>query len=155
MKTVLIAIDWSEFAEKAFDWYVYHLHRKGTKIILAHYIEAEKEKEYKKKEEAMIELQEMYESRLQQMKIEYEWITGTGSSPGEHIIDMVKAYDAEMIIMGARGLGKIQKVILGSVSDYVIRKAKCPVLICSSPDGVNWSTSLLAQNMNATQDIVV
>jgi len=150
MKTVLIAIDWSEFAEKAFDWYVYHLHRKGTKIILAHYIEAEKEKEYKKKEEAMIELQEMYESRLQQMKIEYEWITGTGSSPGEHIIDMVKAYDAEMIIMGARGLGKIQKVILGSVSDYVIRKAKCPVLICRKGTVGSLHSALDDQNYSKT-----
>ena len=37
---------------------------------------------------------------------------------------------AEMIVMGARGLGKIKRAILGSVSDYVIRKSKIPVLIC-------------------------
>ncbi len=35
-----------------------------------------------------------------------------------------------MIVMGARGLGKIKRAFLGSVSDFVIRKAKVPVLIC-------------------------
>ncbi len=43
---------------------------------------------------------------------------------------VAEEHSAEMIVMGARGLGKIKRAILGSVSDYVIRKAKVPVLIC-------------------------
>ena len=63
-------------------------------------------------------------------KIERTWATGTGSSPADHILATAKAEKAEMIIMGARGLGKIKKAILGSVSDAVIRRARVPVLIC-------------------------
>jgi len=131
-KQVLLAIDWSESAEKAFDWYIYHLHRKGCKLILSHYIEADKEKEYMKKEAAMHELQETYEDRLMQMGIQYEWITGSNSSPGEHLVTLSKDSGVDMIVMGARGLNKLQKVFMGSVSDYVLRNATCPVLICRS-----------------------
>jgi len=133
-KQVLLAIDWSESAEKAFDWYVYHLHRKGCKLILSHYIEADKEKEYQKKEAAMLELQETYENRLCQLKIEYEWVTGNQSSPGEHLINLAKSMNVDMIVMGARGLNKVQKLFMGSVSDYVLRNSTCPVLICRWPE---------------------
>ena len=35
----------------------------------------------------------------------------------------------DLIIMGARGLSKIQEMLLGSVSDGVTRHACCPVLV--------------------------
>ncbi|ELT90274.1 hypothetical protein CAPTEDRAFT_225107 [Capitella teleta] len=130
MKKVLIPIDWSDNAERAFDWYVYHLHRKGITVILSHFIEASKEKELREKQEKLQELQEVYENRLLQLKIEYLWLTGHGGSPGEFIVKTAHAEQVDMIIMGARGLCKIKKTILGSVSDYVIQKAKQPVLIC-------------------------
>lgn len=129
-KRVLIAIDWSPNAEKAFDYYVYHVHRRDCLLILSHYIEAGKPKELMKKEQELLELQEIYENRLLQLKINYEWITGTGSAPGDHIVGMALERQCEMIIMGARGLGKIKKALLGSVSDYVLKKAHCPVLVC-------------------------
>jgi len=133
-QTVLIAIDWSEYAEKAFDWYVYHLHRKGTKVVLAHYIDAEKEKELKKKQEELIELQEMYENRLLQLKIEYEWVNGVGCGPAEHVLKTAERTRTDMIVMGARGLSKLKKAILGSVSEKVLRKSTCPVLVVKSPE---------------------
>ena len=63
------------------------------------------------------------------MQIEYTWSTGTSGSPGEYIIKVAKEQEVDMIIMGARGLGKIKKTILGSVSDHVLNKSKVPVLI--------------------------
>lgn len=129
MKKVLIPIDWSENAEKAFDWYVYNLHQRGVHLIITHFIEASKEKDLEEKEMKLMELQEVYETRLLQMKIDYTWLTGTSGSPGEFIVKVSKEQDVDMIIMGARGLGKIKKTILGSVSDHVLNKSKVPVLI--------------------------
>ncbi|ESN91539.1 hypothetical protein HELRODRAFT_165592 [Helobdella robusta] len=132
MRKVLIPIDWSENAEKAFDWYIYNLHQKGTQLVLTHFIEASKEKELLEKEVKLLELQEMYENRLVQMKIDYIWLTGNSGSPGEYITKVSKDEDVDMIVMGARGLGKIKKTILGSVSDYVLSKSKVPVLLFKS-----------------------
>jgi len=35
----------------------------------------------------------------------------------------------DIIVMGARGISKIREMLLGSVSDGVIRHASCPVLV--------------------------
>jgi nucleotide-binding universal stress UspA family protein len=132
MKKVLIPIDWSENAEKAFDWYIYNIHQKGIHVVITHFMEAGKEKELQEKELKLMELQEVYETRLLQLKIDYCWLTGNTGSPGEFIIKVAKEEDVDMIVMGARGLGKIKKTILGSVSDYVLNKSKVPVLIFKS-----------------------
>lgn len=132
VKTVLLPIDWSVNAEKAFDWYVYNLHQKGTLMILVHFIDGSP-KEIDQKEIQMLELQEVYETRLLQLKIDHRWVTQKGekgSSPGDNIIHVAKEYQVDLIVMGARGLGKIKKTLLGSVSDHVLRKSKVPVLIC-------------------------
>ena len=39
------------------------------------------------------------------------------------------ANDIELIIMGSRGLGIVKGVLLGSVSQYIVEQAKCPVLV--------------------------
>ena len=53
-----------------------------------------------------------------------------GGNPGEAIVKIAEDENATMIVMGTRGLGVIRRTILGSVSDYVVHHAKCPVLIC-------------------------
>ncbi len=50
--------------------------------------------------------------------------------PREEIVAAAEASDA-LIVMGRRGIGKMQKLILGSVSDAVIRTAHRPVTVVS------------------------
>lgn len=50
--------------------------------------------------------------------------------PREEIVSAAEATDA-LIVMGRRGLGKVQKLIIGSVSDAVIRTAHRPVTVVS------------------------
>lgn len=47
----------------------------------------------------------------------------------DEIVRVAKATGAEMIVMGNRGLSPIKEFFLGSVSDRVVQKARCPVLI--------------------------
>lgn len=49
--------------------------------------------------------------------------------PGSLIAKYAEEHENDLIVMGSRGLGNIQKVFLGSVSNEVVQKAKCPVLI--------------------------
>ena len=47
----------------------------------------------------------------------------------EQIVKMCREGKFDLIVMGARGLSKVKEMLLGSVSDGVIRYACCPVLI--------------------------
>uniref|UniRef100_A0A0D9VZ19 UspA domain-containing protein n=1 Tax=Leersia perrieri TaxID=77586 RepID=A0A0D9VZ19_9ORYZ len=47
----------------------------------------------------------------------------------EAICQAVEEMHADLLILGSRGLGKIKRAFLGSVSDYLVHHACCPVLV--------------------------
>ena len=49
--------------------------------------------------------------------------------PGQVICQVAHEEKAAMIVIGTRGMGKLRRTLLGSVSDYVTHHAKVPVLI--------------------------
>lgn len=60
--------------------------------------------------------------------IEKESFSETGS-PAVVILDFAASSDADLIVMGSRGLGLVKGVLLGSVSQYIVEQSKCPVLV--------------------------
>ncbi|KAL0410234.1 UNVERIFIED_CONTAM: Universal stress protein A-like protein [Sesamum latifolium] len=53
--------------------------------------------------------------------------------PKEMICDVAEQMQIDLIAIGSRGLGKIKRAFMGSVSDYVTHHAKCPVLVIKQP----------------------
>jgi len=49
------------------------------------------------------------------------------------ILDLAEAQAVSLIVMGTHGLRGIERVMLGSVTDKVLRKAHCPVLAVRKP----------------------
>ena len=49
--------------------------------------------------------------------------------PTEAIIDHAESHNADLIVMGTSGRGKLDKLLFGSTSDSVVRRAPCPVLL--------------------------
>ena len=56
--------------------------------------------------------------------------TEGGLKPGQLICQVANEEKAAMIVLGTRGMSKIRRTLLGSVSDYVIHHAICPVVVC-------------------------
>ena len=49
--------------------------------------------------------------------------------PGEQLIHRAETEHVDLIIVGRRGTSLFQKIMLGSVSERVLRYAHCPVLL--------------------------
>ena len=54
-------------------------------------------------------------------------------SPAQVIVSMAEEQKADLIVMGARGLGPIKEWLLGSVSHRVLTLASCATLIVNGP----------------------
>jgi nucleotide-binding universal stress UspA family protein len=56
----------------------------------------------------------------------------TSVEPGEAgpvLCEQAKTLNADVVVVGSRGRGAIRRMLLGSVSTYVVHNAPCPVLV--------------------------
>lgn len=52
-----------------------------------------------------------------------------GDSVAEELVDLIERLGVDLVLMGHRGMGPVQKFLLGSTSDKVLRYANCSVWI--------------------------
>lgn len=55
-------------------------------------------------------------------------------SPADALIRDAARTDSDLIVVGSRGMGAMKRIMLGSVSESVLRHAACPVLIARRPE---------------------
>jgi nucleotide-binding universal stress UspA family protein len=63
---------------------------------------------------------------LSERGIEAETIEAQGD-PGDVVVEVAK--DADLAVVGSRGLNPLQRLLLGSVSSKVVHRAECDVLV--------------------------
>jgi nucleotide-binding universal stress UspA family protein len=56
--------------------------------------------------------------------------------PIEQILAEARERDVVAIVLGSRGRSGVQRLLLGSVAEGVLRNAPCPVMICKMPPTV-------------------
>jgi len=49
--------------------------------------------------------------------------------PGEAIVSAAEAESVDLIVVGSHGRGRVGRFLVGSVSDFIVRHASCPVLV--------------------------
>ena len=78
----------------------------------------------------LIEIQQKFEDICNERNLKHEFFLACGhSKPGHVICELAKEKKADTIFMGQRGLGHISRLVLGSVSDFVVHHADIPVIV--------------------------
>lgn len=134
LKTILVALDSSDMAEKVLDSLNTLQIQPQTKIILSHVLPAlatgsdlaadrphqSQESLYQQVEKQL----QTYQSQLPGSEIEI-----ASGDPTEELICLANIYQADLIVIGTRGLKGVKRVIEGSVSSQVVADAPCSVFI--------------------------
>ncbi len=141
---ILCPIDFSEFSLKAYD-YAQSLawHYRAT-LLLEHVTESLTPMyPYYAFPNAYVEISQELRTHAEQQLQEFaKTHTRHGVQPecsvhegavANVILDLAEAQDVSLIVMGTHGLRGIDRVLLGSVTDKVLRKAHCPVLAVRKP----------------------
>lgn len=66
-----------------------------------------------------------------QVRFEHRLVIG---EPAHKIVNMAKEEGVDLIVMGTHGRTGLVRLLLGSVTESVVRNASCPVLTFKAPD---------------------
>lgn len=142
-RIVVIAVDDSEHSEFAFNFYLSEIKKNGDILILVYVPEYHKVVQapvlltdpgtvsqlIKEEEQHTSKLVKKYSDKMQAAGLTGKMKQMSGK-PGEAIIEAAVEENADMIVVGTRGLGKVKRTFLGSVSDYCVHHSPVPVLVC-------------------------
>lgn len=140
-KRILVAIDGSDESERAFKKAVAVAERNNATIVLTHVIDTRAYQSFStfdgsiadnarvEAKNTLNEYKEFAEKEgVKDIKIVLEY-----GSPKIMIAKQIpEAEDVDLIMLGATGLNAVERIFVGSVSEYVIRRANCDVLIVRS-----------------------
>ncbi|XP_078168794.1 universal stress protein PHOS32-like [Carex rostrata] len=153
-RRVGVAMDFSPCSRKALQWAADNVARTGDYLIV---VTAFKPTSYDQGSEIMLwessgspyipltEISEPVTLKKYGVKIDAETIDMLNTiarqkevvvsmkvlygDPREKICEAVDSIPLSCIVIGNRGLGKLQRVFMGSVSEYVVNNASCPVTV--------------------------
>jgi len=141
---ILLPTDGSKFAENAAKHAIWIASRSGAEIIVLNVIETSslvglpaedlivKIKEMLKEEgrRSLERISEMItqsegESKIKDLKIT---LTTEEGSPADSILKTIENENIDLVVMGTSGKHGLDRFLLGSVTEKVVRSSTCPVL---------------------------
>lgn len=138
LKRIIVALDSSEQSQGVINS-LYELQiQPATKIILSHVIP-----DRSSEEEVAVDhpqtsdelhyrhIEKQLKSYQDQFPGEWELEIVTGE-PAVEIVRLAHIYNADLIVIGNRGLTGLKRILQGSVSSQVVTEAPCSVLVVKS-----------------------
>ena len=135
---VLVAVDGSTNAHKAFESALDLAKKLRSNVYVLRVIEMPSTLGVKK--ELMLDLKMQFEIEARRLLAEYFYLAQSkygievetifrSGYPPRVILDVAKEKDADLIVVGSRGLSGVKEAFLGSVSHSIARESKIPVLV--------------------------
>lgn len=145
VKVILCPIDFSEFSVRAYRYALSLAEHYRAKVVALHVLElwrypsagfAASAALYDEfcqavHESAKEKLQEFVKNHTDN-EVQPELLVQQGTAP-DSILSFSRTQKADVIVMGTHGQRGYDRLMLGSVTDRVMRRATCPVLVVSNP----------------------
>jgi nucleotide-binding universal stress UspA family protein len=137
-KKVCLAHDLSKHAQSAFEFFLNLVPpEEDGRLTLLHVeetielpiVDALTEGLTKKIEEEKINYLNSLLERAKEKGWKAELVVKKHSNTADGIVEFIKEGDYDLLVMGSRGLSGLKRVLLGSTSSQVLRKAEVPILI--------------------------
>ena len=81
------------------------------------------------RQEELRNAQVIVDETIKQLGLENQLGRVIEGTAGPELCALARAEQASAIVIGSRGRGRLKRALLGSVSDYVVRSAPCPVVV--------------------------
>ncbi|XP_074364538.1 universal stress protein PHOS34-like [Apium graveolens] len=139
-RRVGIAMDYSATSKTALGWAVNNLVESGDEIIIIHVVSPKTDHSSNKQlfedtGSPLIPLEELREANVlkkyglthdAEAKVLAKIYWGDAR---DKLCEAVEHMKLDSLVIGSRGLGALKRVLLGSVSNYVVQNATCPVTV--------------------------
>lgn len=137
-KNILVAVDGSKEAEWAFKKSIEVAKRNKASLVLAHIIdtrtfatvEAYDRTIAERADRFATELMENYKKQAVEAGVEnVSFVIDYGSPKVKVPKEIAPKNEIDLIICGATGLNAVERFLIGSVSEHIVRYARCDVLV--------------------------
>jgi nucleotide-binding universal stress UspA family protein len=141
---ILVPVDFSDHAASILEWAAHLAKEHGSAVILLHAYHLPVE--FQQLEGAYLpddfwthvktETEQSlarYAEELRAKGIEVETLAREGY-PATVIEEEAERQNADLIVIGTRGLSGLKHLLLGSIAERVVQRAHCPVLTVKTPD---------------------
>jgi nucleotide-binding universal stress UspA family protein len=140
LQRILVGCDFSPDSDLAFQFGLSLAQEFQSELHLAHIIAPSLYEDMLKRTEApeeayQLDLRDRLEEKLNSMVPEdaRHWCTPqtflSAGQPHEELIKYAVVHDADLIVLGVRGRGMVESILVGSTAIRVARGASCPVLV--------------------------
>ncbi|PYZ93755.1 universal stress protein UspA [Salipaludibacillus keqinensis] len=139
--TILVAVDGSSEAKRAFKKASVLAKDQGAKLLLTHIVDTRTFASVEHYDRTIFTEAEKYaRDMLEEYKklalasglTDVTLILDYGSPKVKIAKDVAKKYEVDLIVTGATGLNAVERFLIGSVSEHITRHASCDVLIVRS-----------------------
>lgn len=138
IRTILLATDLTAASREATDRAVDLASRLGARLLIVNVLEKRRLTgggSHDRVDQARAERETLLVRVVRGARdagVKAEFLVWEGD-PGDSIAAAAEAEQADLVVVGTRGRSGAERMLLGSVSDHVVRHAECPVLVVRPP----------------------